>query len=209
MDALKHKCDLWQMWTSDPRVPITRDDRNRRYFIAVSPRRKILVNYCPFCGNRVFDNKLDAVALRRCRHFEGFSRGRSSSIRCGRPNLGYWLHGSESLEVKLFFCPICGDKLPDPDDAGMFCKRSKKEVEGITKRFEGISTVDQAIKEFGPPEVRSGPLFERFFPGGKPITVGYRIALFYQHLARTVIVVVVEAPDGRLDLKFNQKLRNP
>ena len=126
-----------------------------------------------------------------------------SIIRCQSAEREYYICGAKELSVCLFFCPICGRKLP-PHQTNRY-EKSPLEVERLTKLFANVRSTDDAIEQVGRPDFERGPNTDHFYWKGERVSVGFKRALFYERFAKTVEVLVVEWSDGKTDVKFLAK----
>jgi hypothetical protein len=200
-----HQCDSWKMWTADPRVPINRSLQNEHYVIQVNDHNNVIICFCPFCGEKLAANEQLIKAKCPCTHLEQLSLESESSVGYNNQQGEYWLFGGESLVIRFFYCPICGCKLPLHDNASSFHTEDPKERDALTIKLEGILTIDQIVRQFGPPDIDRGYTLNHFYPDGKRVDVGYNRAIFYEHLAQTIIMVAVETLNGRLEVNFIPK----
>jgi len=202
----QHTCDWLKEFTTDPRSPIKHNRKSGDYILIVNADTCVVMVYCPRCGEKL---RGGAKPVHRrehlCKHLPELSREAKSSVRYRREEREHWLFGSDSLMIRLFHCPICGSKLPLHRNDNRFYKRSPAEVTELTKRFQNVTTIDLALKQFGPPDVDRGPVVQYAYPKGKRTLTGYRRAIFYDHLARTVTVAVIEGLDGHVAVKFYPK----
>jgi hypothetical protein len=164
--------------------------------------------YCPFCGAEVSASRKSVSQPKHgCHHLQELSSKSDSSVKYRRDEREYWLFGRDSLMIRLFYCPLCGCKLPLHKHDSRFYKRSPAEVAELTKRCEKITTIDLALEQFGPPDVQHGRFVDYVYPKGKRTRIGHKRVLFYDHVARSVTVVVIEDLDGRVVVKFYAKER--
>lgn len=203
-----HTCDLLKEWTADPRSPIKRNTRSAGYVLIVNPESRVVIAYCPFCGEKISGTgELVSQREHLCKHLPELSRDPESSVRYRRDEREYWLFGSDSLMIRLFYCPLCGCKLLLHKNDRYFYKKAPAEVAELAKQIQKITTIDLAIEQFGPPDVQHGRLVDYAYPKGKRTRIGHKRALFYDHLARTVTVAVIEGLDGRVEVKLYPKER--
>jgi len=107
--------------------------------------------------------------------------------------------------IRLFYCPICGNRIPLEKSDTRFYKKSPAEVAKLSERFAGITAIDLAIQKFGRPDFDRGRVVDISYPKGKRTRSGYKRAIFYDRLARTVTVMVSEELDGRVIVRFYPK----
>ena len=201
-----HSCDLLKMFSTDPRIPIKFNEKPANYSMAVNSEIRVTMVYCAFCGKKMA-GATKSVSRRRgpCQHLPALSRKPKSSVKF-RPNeREFWLYGRNSRMVRLFYCPLCGCKLPLHKNDRRFYKKSEAEVTKLVKGFRNITTIGLALEQFGPPDVQHGRTVEYIYPEGRRMRIGHKRALFYDHLAKTVTVVVIEKLDGSVEVKFYPK----
>jgi len=193
-------------FAADPRIPIRFNKSSGQYTLIVNAGHHMIMTFCPRCGEKLNgDRKSARVNEQLCKHLPDLSRKRGSSIKYRRREQEFWLLGRDSLTLRLFYCPLCGNKLPLQKDEVRFYRKSPAEVAKLAKQFQKITTVDHALKQFGPPDIRRGPILDYFYPKGKRTPTGYKRALFYNQLAKTVTVVVIELLGGKVEVKFYPK----
>jgi len=201
-----HICDLLKMFSTDPRIPIKFNEKSGEYSLTVNADIGVMMVYCAFCGNKMTDGS-KSVSRREgsCEHLAELSLEPESSVRFRTEEREYWLYGRNSRMVRLFYCPVCGRRLPLHKNDSRFYKKSEAEVAELVKRFRNITTIDLALEQFGPADVQHGRTVDYIYPKGRRTRIGHKRALFYDHLAETVTVVVIEKLDGGLDVKFYPK----
>jgi predicted RNA-binding Zn-ribbon protein involved in translation (DUF1610 family) len=196
------------MFTADPRIPIELDEKSGEYILILNGDARLVMIYCPFCGEKLgAGEKSVSPSGHLSRHLAKLSRKPGSSVRYRRDCREHWVFGRDSHMVRLFYCPICGGKLTVWKHDTRFYNESPAEVAALTKRIQNITKIDQAIERFGPPDVQRGPIVGYIYPEGKPLRFGARKVLFYEHLAKTVDVVVSEDLDGRVHVKLHRKVK--
>ena len=198
------------MWTADPTIPIEYDENSAQHTLMKSADTRLVMLYCPFCGKRM-SGGTKPVSRREhfCKHLRELSRKPGSSIRYVREYGEYQLSSRDSPthSTRLFYCPICGSKQRVCTSDWRFNKKSPKEVAELAKRVQNITTMEQALERFGPPDVERGPVVRIVYPEGKRTALGHKRAFFYERFAKTVDLVVIEGLDGRVDVKFYRKER--
>jgi len=202
----RHECAVLKMVTADPRVPITFDRKSKSHSLAVNLDTRVIMSFCPFCGENLDDtSKSMPKHTSVCRHLQSLSRKQNSSVKFRREYCEYWLFGRDLDKTRLFYCPVCGTKLPLQKNDSRFHKESVEELNELKKLTRNITTVDHAIEQFGPPDVQHGRHMGYLYPEGKRTRFGNKRVLFYENLAKTVDVVVYEGLDGRVNVKFAPK----
>jgi hypothetical protein len=142
---------------------------------------------------------------RLCEHLPELSGEADSSVRYRTQEQEYWLFGQAGHIVRLRYCPVCGSKLPLVKGSDRFYEKSPTEAAELANRFSSIATVEAALTQIGPPDVDRGPFQDYRYPAGIKTRVGYKRALFYSRLAKTIKVAVIEWPDGRVTVNYYPK----
>jgi hypothetical protein len=200
-----HTCDLMESWLMDERVPIERRKDSAEFLLAVNTDTVLPMAYCPFCGKSLNGSgKSNSRTACVCKHVRELAARPNSAVRYLPHQREFVIAGTEDLTVCLFFCPICGRKLPLHQEDR--CRKSPSEVARLRKLFANIKSIEQAVKQVGPPDFEGGPAHDHFYWKKKRLDVGYRKFLLYQRLAKTADVHVVEWSDGRMDVKFFAKV---
>jgi len=187
----------------DERVPVELKKETGEFVLTINAGTVVTLAYCPWCGERL-DGSEKSNSLRDgvCEHIKDLAAKPESSIRYLSPEGEYFVCAND-LSVRLFFCPICGRKLPVQQTNRY--EKSPIEVEQLTKLFANVRSPDDAIEQVGQPDFERGPNADHFYWKGERVSVGFNRALFYERLARTVEVHVVEWSDGKTDVKFLAK----
>ena len=200
-------CDLLREWSADPRSPIKLDAHTSEFVLTLNGRKRLAMDFCPFCGEPLGSGgRRISRGRATCRHLAKLAREPLSAV-VYRPEYGeYWFAGSRSLKIRLFFCPVCGRRQRIArDDDKHFHKKSPEEVAQLTKLFSEVSSIAVALQRFGPADVDRAGFIEHHYPKGKRTEVGCKRALFYNRLAKTITVAVIEGLDGRIDVRFYAK----
>ena len=203
-----HSCSALKEWCADPRSPIERDSASR-FYLSANGELKIRMLFCPFCGASLSGNtRAPKGRGTSCRHLAELARKPRSPVVYRPEWREYWLAGTKDLLIRLFYCPLCGAKVPlGEQDERVFLKPSQRELAGLKRRLKGLKSLRTALQQLGPPDVDQGPWAEDLYPQGERTRVGCKRALFYMNLARTVTVAVVEWLDGTVDVKFYPKAK--
>ena len=201
-------CDgLWDA-VADPRVPIEFNKNTGKYQLLVNTKKRLSMVYCFRCGESLIRNKKeDANRKKVCKHLDVLTSELESSVQY-RENLSeFWVVGRDSVMVRLFYCPFCGRKLPLGSNKRDFHSRSLKEVSKLNKQFQSISSIEQAIHKFGRPDGDQGPVVDFVYHKGRRRRIGYKRAVFYNNLAKTLVACISEELDGSVDIKFYSKAK--
>jgi hypothetical protein len=167
------------------------------------------LSFCPFCGDELATGKAPHRRAAACQHLAALQRqGLSSVVHSGAPGV-YDLLGSDSLRIRVFFCPICGSKLPDADNRHEFYERSPQELAQWRKLVQGVRTIRETLGRFGKPDLDQGPTKSFFYPGGVRTEFGTSRALYYRNLAQTFTVAAIQWADGSFDIEFYPKEKPP
>jgi hypothetical protein len=202
-----HECELVLQNTADPRSPLERAAGGLS--LPVGEDECLNLSFCPFCGDDLATGKPPESRAVACQHLAQLERERRSSVVRSAGAGIYELMGRDSVRIRLFFCPICGSKLPTEDNRHEFHERSAQELADWGKLASGVRTIAQALDRFGKPDLDQGPTRSFFFPGGVRTEVGTNRALFYENLAQSFTVAAIEWADGRFDIKFYPKEKRP
>lgn len=205
--STRHTCFLLNLWLADPSVPIEFDEESRKYVLIVNADIHVTMVYCPFCGRNLNSGR-SAVARRGrlCKHLAKLEKQTKSSIIYWREQGEYAIAGHPSRIVRLFYCPICGNKLPPRKNGKKsFYRKSPIEIAKLSELVKGVATPDQVLERLGPPDIRRGSSETYLYLDGKRVPIGCKWSLFYEHLAKTVEVVVSESLDGRVEVRFFPK----
>jgi len=200
------------MWTADPAIPIEYDEKMARHTLITSADTRLVMLYCPFCGKKMSARtKADERREHSCKHLPDLSREGGSSIIYVREYREYQLlsRDSPTHSIRLFYCPICGSKQRVSTIDWRFYKKSPKEVAELRECTHNITTMQEALERFGPPDVERGSVVRFVYPEAQRTALGHERAFFYEHLAKTVDVVVIEGLDGRVDVRLYPKERKP
>jgi hypothetical protein len=200
---LGHKCDLLCQWLADPRCPI--EEKSGGYFLSVNPGVNLKIAFCPFCGEATTDQAATGPPPTWCEHLKELSAPAGSPVRRHRESGDYELLGSDSLKIRLFFCPVCGMRLPLSNNASDFCEISPNEMSKWKQAFEGVRSIDDALERFGAPDQDQGPVNTHFYPRGRYTEIQTKRCLFYDNLAGTFTIVALEWLDGSFEVKFYPK----
>lgn len=188
----------------DERVPVELKKETGEFVLNVNVSTVITMAYCPWCGESLDDSKKsNPLPAGVCEHIKDLASKPESMVRCQSAERGYYIRGAEELSIYLVFCPICGCKLSF-DQTYRF-EKSHLEVERLTNLFANVRSTDDAIEQVGQPDFERGPSADHFYWKGERVSVGFKRALFYERLAMTVEVHVVEWLDGKTDVKFLAK----
>lgn len=199
-----HNCEMLESWCLDERVPIELRKESGEIVLTINADTAVALTYCALCGKSLDGiRKSNSLRAGVCKHVKDLAAKPASSVRYRSSEEEYWIFGAKELWVRLFFCPICGRKLPLSTTKRYH--KSPSEVARLTKLFANVKSIDQAIAQAGPPDFERGPDSDHFYWKGERLHVGFGRSLFYQHLAKTVDVNVVEGLDGKLSVKFFAK----
>jgi len=209
--ARNHACFSLTDWCLDPRSPIKREGHPPGYTLAVNAETPLTMVFCPFCGDRIADGERGAPrAHPNCSHLRTLSRAPGSSVVYVPEYRQFMLAGSGSMKIRLFFCPLCGGKIRwRKGDTDRFYENPPAELADLAKRFEGITTVARALRRLGAPDTDLGPVSDYCYFNGKRLQIEVKRTLFYNNLVRKAIVGVIESPDGRVDIRFYPRQKQP
>jgi hypothetical protein len=196
------------MWCADPRVPLDFSPESGEYFLTGREDVRMAMLYCPFCGERL-KAPVESETRRKhvCGHLVELAAATYSPVKYCRDEQDYRLVARDSCLVCFFYCPLCGIRLPLGRRASRFHRKSPSEVARLTRRIRRATTVERAIKEFGPPDIVQGPAVDWLYPRGKPARIAHNRVLFYTQLAETIVVAVFEYPDGHVETKLYPRER--
>jgi predicted RNA-binding Zn-ribbon protein involved in translation (DUF1610 family) len=198
------------MWTIDPRSPLQFYKKTRETKLVINENVCVLLHYCPFCGKALnnSEHKIQKEHKLGCDHLKTLAEEMETTVRYQYQEMEYWLHGCESLMIRMFYCPMCGFKLPLHQSKTRFLEKSNTEIAQLKKRVKNLATIDSTRKLLGPPDVERGPVIDRFYPKGKLVRIGYRKVLFYNNLAKTITVQVVELLNRKIEVRLIPKKSN-
>jgi hypothetical protein len=197
-----HTCDLVESWLHDGRLPIRRE--LDRIILTVDAKTEVAAHYCPFCGECLVANPNESPPQSStCPHLKEMASKPASSIEFVADDQEFFLRGTGSLRVCLFFCPDCGKALPLHEQES--CPQSCEETARLAKLFSEISSIDQAIREFGRPDFERGPSLDFFYWKGTRHNMSCRRFIYYEQLSETLNVQFVEWNDGTVGVKFLPK----
>ncbi len=186
----------------DERVPIRKE--SGKLILAVNAATEVTADYCPFCGEGLNGgSRTNSPSAGVCDHVEELAAKPGSCVRYVADQREYFIFGTGDLRVCLFFCPVCGRKMPLHETKR--CQKSGSEVARLERLVAGIKSIEQAIEKLGRPDAEDGPVSDHFYWKAERLPVGYRRCLCYKRLAKSVDVQVVEWSDGKLDVKFLAK----
>jgi len=202
--AGQHQCALMVMWAADPRSPV--NPNGNGYDLKLSTKSNLPVVFCPFCGELIAKEKVvDESPKTGCEHLRNFVTMPDPSISYDNANDVYSAVGDEQMSIRLFFCPICGDELPSQKRDQPNIEISAKEKSELMKQFIGIETVQELIEKYGPPDYERPASEDFLYPGGKKVSIMIPKTLYYDHLSKSIEVVVLELRDGMIDVKLKPK----
>src|SRR5262249_33779104 len=142
-----HKCDLLRQWLADPRCPL--EEQSTGYFLAIGSDANLKIEFCPFCGEgaSICDSHRPPPAA--CQHLEELAAAPGSTVRFCAKSGEYELVGLDSLKVRLFFCPVCGRRLPLSNNKDDFYEMSPAELATWRQASEGVKSIADALERFG------------------------------------------------------------
>jgi hypothetical protein len=202
-----HACAVLKMWLADPRIPIELDNKIGTYVLQVSDTQ-VELRFCPYCGQPIKGHEPTmAVPPRSCKHLTSLSRKPGSTIEHRSQQRQYWIRGSEGFSALVYHCFVCGRLLPRKASDQNFYVKSPKEEAVLKRQFENIHSIEEALQRLGHPDTDHGRHTEHIYPDGKRTLIGHRRALFYERLAKTITVVILELLNGQFEVKFYPKAR--
>ncbi len=201
-----HSCDLLKMWAADPSVPVCFDSDADSYSMAVSAHLSVTLYYCPFCGKGIKRaEKAVQSSTDVCQHMINMASVPGSFFKLDNNSCECCLVWHEHSSVRIFYCPICGATLPVRKRDDHLPVRFESEVNELRTRFMSVKTIDDALREFGAPELDHGLWIGQLFPDGVPCTVGHKRMLVYENLAKTVSVTIYELLDGQVKMRLMER----
>lgn len=144
-----------------------------------------------------------------CGALEGWARDPRLPVNYD-PELNEYslLHDSydgQPSSMSIYFCPACGGRAPLSHRGDLHTNPSFREVNVISRRMGSAKTIEEIVAVLGEPDVRYGP---SAMSAERKEVYGLRDTkqqLIYQHLGRTVELIVQEYEDGKVGIMFSGK----
>jgi hypothetical protein len=107
----------------------------------------------------------------------------------------------------LYYCPLCGGRLPESRRGELFVEASPEEQSQLESRLAGVKTIDEIIARLGEPDLDFGATS---FKAEDKAIYGYKDvirSIRYERLAKTLTVSAQELEDGALQIFYTGKVK--
>lgn len=191
-------CGSLLEYSEDLSVPIISNKKKTKFFLLLDESKKIPMNYCFFCGGNKMGPLENTIEPCDCNSVENFIAENDSTIKYDSKSEEYFLLGENNRKSFLYFCFVCGGRLPESKNDEFSLASSESEVNEIHEKIKNAKTVDKLIKILGVPDEKVitdlAEIKKQKLLGRKPV----KQTLVYNSIADTFSLIVVEDEDGKI-----------
>lgn len=191
-------CRSLDEYIENKSIPIEFERKRKEFSLILDKLTKVKISYCFVCGgNRrgVFENNLHDC---KCGSVQTWSQVTSYPIKFDDNTHEYYLLDNKGVKYFMYFCPICGGKLPESKINDFFITPSESEVNDISNKIKGVDDVDELIKKLGTPDEENITTIEETEKQNRLGRKTAKRTLVYNSIASTFSFIVVEDENGKI-----------
>ena len=165
------------------------------------------MKYCFFCGG--FGPPDVGKEFCSCGLVERWAADSKVAVEVdAKFNVYHVLCGNDG-QLRLYYCPDCGGRLPESKHGEFFEELSEVEVDEFRTKLRELKTIEEVIAVLGAPESESGPSKITAIHKELYNVKDWRRALWFQPAGRTVTICVQEFEDDELGITFHHRYKEP
>jgi len=148
-------CGRLERLARDPRVPVRRDEQGTGFIWAASDKQDVKIVACSFCGGYEvarFEERLGSPCI--CGRMAELARNPDTRVSYDADLDEYTI---ARIGV-LYYCLVCGGIMPKSRRGDLFLPVDPRDQEAFIQEIRGLTTIEDVIDKFGPPDEEYGPL---------------------------------------------------
>jgi len=198
-------CDTLKLGAREPDFPVSFDENSETYVLELSSELHFQMKYCFFCGG--FDDPDAGNEFCSCGLLERWAADPKVAVEFdAKFNVYHVLYGNDG-QLRLYYCPDCGGRLPESKHGEFFEELSEAEVDEFRTKLRELKTIEEVIAVLGAPQSESGPSNHTAIHKELYNVKDWKRALWFQPAGRTVTICVQEFEDGELGITFHHRYK--